>query len=318
MSWPSHRRPCTTPSGSGRWPAAIGVLAFGWVELVAANGDQPSLLAILAIAYVLTMFLGMSLFGVDAWCDRADPFGVYFSLFARISPITVDARLPRAETTPLRPHGDPWLPGTVAVICVAIGVTAFDGLSEGGPWNSIGTSLQRTFADLGFGLGHAQQIAFTIGLVAMILIVAGFYRLGVQGMHLEARDRSAAELSARFAHSLIPIALAYVVAHYFSLLLFQGQAIELPRIRPARRRQRPVRDRRQRHRLQPRRRRARSPTPRWPCSSIGHVAGLAVAHDRALVEFGNTEKAVRSQYWMLAVMIGFTTLGLWLLFEANR
>jgi hypothetical protein len=179
------------------------------------------------------------------------------------------------------------------------------------------TSLQRTFADLGFSLGHAQQIAFTIGLVAMILIVAGFYRLGVAGMHLEAGDRSAAELSARFAHSLIPIALAYVVAHYFSLLLFQGQALSYLASDP-------LGDGSDLFGT------AHSGIDYSLVSAsaitytkvaalvIGHVAGLAVAHDRALVEFGNTEKAVRSQYWMLAVMIGFTTLGLWLLFEANR
>ena len=49
----------------------------------------------------------------------------------------------------------------------------------------------------------------------------------------------------------------------------------------------------------------------------GHVAALVVAHDRALVDFGPTQKAVPSQYWMLGVMVSFTTLGLWLLSEAN-
>ena len=45
----------------------------------------------------------------------------------------------------------------------------------------------------------------------------------------------------------------------------------------------------------------------------GHVAGLAIAHDRALVEFSDARNATRSQYWMLTVMVGYTALGLWLL-----
>ena len=51
---------------------------------------------------------------------------------------------------------------------------------------------------------------------------------------------------------------------------------------------------------------------------VGHVAALVVAHDRAIADFGSTQQAVRSQYWMLAVMIGFTTLGLWLLSGGQR
>ncbi len=50
---------------------------------------------------------------------------------------------------------------------------------------------------------------------------------------------------------------------------------------------------------------------------IGHVAGLALAHDRALVRFPSPRAAIRSQYWLLAVMVGFTTLALWLLAESS-
>ena len=59
----------------------------------------------------------------------------------------------------------------------------------------------------------------------MVLLVAGLYRLGVAGMHTVGRGRTTDELAGAFAHTLIPIAFAYLVAHYFSLLAFQGQAI---------------------------------------------------------------------------------------------
>ena len=49
----------------------------------------------------------------------------------------------------------------------------------------------------------------------------------------------------------------------------------------------------------------------------GHVAGLMLAHDRALALYDDAKLAVRSQYWMLAVMVGFTSLALWLLSQAN-
>jgi hypothetical protein len=49
----------------------------------------------------------------------------------------------------------------------------------------------------------------------------------------------------------------------------------------------------------------------------GHVSGLALAHDRALVLYEDPHQATRSQYWMLAVMVGFTSLALWLLSQAN-
>ena len=75
--------PLPYPSGLGRWPAAAAILAFAWVELVYANRDDPSQLAIMALAYAAVQLIGMSLYGVEAWSRRGDAFGVYFGLFAR-------------------------------------------------------------------------------------------------------------------------------------------------------------------------------------------------------------------------------------------
>ncbi len=50
---------------------------------------------------------------------------------------------------------------------------------------------------------------------------------------------------------------------------------------------------------------------------LGHVAGLVLAHDRALLVFSDARDATRSQYPMLAVMVAFTSLGLWLLSSGN-
>jgi len=50
---------------------------------------------------------------------------------------------------------------------------------------------------------------------------------------------------------------------------------------------------------------------------LGHVAALILAHDRALTLYRDPRLALRSQYWMLGVMVGFTSLALWLLAQAG-
>ncbi len=308
-------QPVAYPAWLGRWPAAVGILVFAWVELVYVNRDDPSTLAILALLYAATQLVGMSVYGIDTWTRNADPFAVYFNLFSTLSPLhwrdrTLFARAPLVGAAKLTA-----VPGTVALLCVMIGTTSFDGFSQGDLWsstNAIAPTLQERFVNVGFSQETALQITFTIGLLAMVGLVAGLYRLGVAGMSTIGGAHSTDELSRRFAHSLIPIALAYVVAHYFSLLAYQGQALAALASDPlgdgsdflgtagATIDYNVI-----------------SATGIWyvqvAALILGHVAGLTLAHDRALLVFRRVRDATRSQYWMLAVMVGFTSLGLWLL-----
>ena len=73
------------PAWLGRWPAAISILVFAWVELAYNDKDIPSTLATLALAYAVAQLVGMALFGIEAWSRNADGFGVYFSLLSRLS-----------------------------------------------------------------------------------------------------------------------------------------------------------------------------------------------------------------------------------------
>ncbi len=304
--------PLEYPRRLGRWPAAIGILFFAWVELVYVNRDDPSTLAIMGLVYLAVQLVGMSLYGIDPWLRNADPFGVYFGMFAKLAPLhwrdgRLATRKPLAGVVQLDPR-----PGTVALVCVMIGTTSFDGFSQGALWSDVAPDLQRWFIDLGFTAETALQIAFTIGLVAMVAIIAAFYRLGVTGMQSVGEGHDVGELARKFVHTLVPIALAYVVAHYFSLLAYQGQAtaylisdplgdgsdllgtatatIDYGWI---------------------------SATGIWYVQVgalvIGHVCGLLLAHDRALAVYRDARAATRSQYWMLVVMVGFTSLGLWIL-----
>ena len=79
--------PLAYPQWLGRWPAALGILAFAWVELVYANKDDPSQLATMALVYAAIQLVGMSVYGIEPWSRNADAFGVYFGLFSRLSPL---------------------------------------------------------------------------------------------------------------------------------------------------------------------------------------------------------------------------------------
>jgi hypothetical protein len=304
------------PEKLGRWPAAAGIFAFAAIELVASNGDRPENLAIAVLIYSAATFIAMALYGVEAWCERGEAFSVYFNLFSRISPFEargreLGVRKPLSGLAALPPAA-----GTVPLLAVMIGSVTFDGASEAQPWTDISPDLAQFFQDLGLSAQHSLELAFLLGLTLTVVLVFGFYRLGVLGARSVGGGFSAGRLAGEFVHSLVPIALAYVAAHYFTLLLFQGQAMAFL-----------VSD------------------PLGDGSDIfgtadsqidytliggeatwyfqvafvviGHVAALTLAHDRALALYADAKQAVRSQYWMLAVMVGFTSLALWLLSQSN-
>jgi hypothetical protein len=309
--------PLPYPERLGRWPAALGVLAFAWVELVYAHRDDPSQLATMALSYAAVNLVGMSLYGERAWSDRADALGVYFGLFARLSPLhwrdrAVFSRPPLGGAPSLTP-----VAGTVALLCVMIGTTSFDGFSQGTTWSNLAPDLQSFFADLGLSSEHALEAAFTVGLVGAVLVIGGLYRLGIAGMRTVGGDRGPQHLAGRFVHTLIPIALAYVVAHYFSLLAYQGQAVAALVSDPLG------------HGDDLLGTAGATIDYTWITATgiwyvqvaalvIGHVAALVLAHDRALAIYDRPREATRSQYWMLAVMVAFTSIGLWILSAAAQ
>jgi hypothetical protein len=306
------RPPLAYPQWLGRWPVVAGLLGFAWLELIYHDHDNPSTLASLSLAYFALMLLGMALFGIEQWTERGDAFGGYFALFGRLAALDVrDGVLWRRRLL----SGVPSLKmerGSVAVILVVIGITTFDGASNGVVWNTLQPHVQSVFSGMGLADPAPDEIADSLGLLLAIAVVVSFYRVGVLGMHTVSRRPETKELSRLFAHTLVPIGFAYVLAHYFSLLIWQGQAIGYLASNPLG------------HGTD------YFGTASWHVNYnfvgstgiwyvqvlalvIGHVSGLALAHDRALATYRSPQLAVRSQYWMLVVMVGFTSLGLWLL-----
>ena len=308
--------PLPYPRRLGRWPAVLGIVAFAWVELVYAERTDPATLAVLAIGYASVQFVGMAVYGIERWTERGDAFAVYFNLFSRLSVLERREGVLHRRTPLAGVPGLELVPGTVALLVVMIGTTSFDGFSTTSTWQSIAPDLESFFEDIGAGRTLATEIAFTLGLAFMVGVIGGAYRVGIRGMHTVGDRFSSRLLRGRFVHSLVPIAVAYVMAHYFSLLVYQGQAIWPLASDPLGRGSDIFGT-------------AHSQIDYGVISSstiwyvqvaalvIGHVAALVLAHDRALAMFHRARDATRSQYWMLAVMIGFTSLGLWLLASLN-
>jgi hypothetical protein len=202
------------------------------------------------------------------------------------------------------------------LLAVMIGSVTFDGAGEAPIWTGISPDLTRFFGDLGLSPQPAFELAFLVGLTAAILLVYAFYRLGVVGARSVGGGFDTGTLSRAFVHSLVPIALAYVMAHYFTYLLFRGQSIVYLASDPLGDGSNlfGTADKQIDYGLI-----GSTATWYWQVAFVvtGHAAGLTLAHDRALALYDDAKLAVRSQYWMLAVMVGFTSLALWLLSQAN-
>jgi hypothetical protein len=300
------------PPALGRWPAAAGLAAIGWMELVWLRRDDPRALGLVILAYGAIQLAGMARYGIVAWRQNADPFAVYTHVLAHAAPVAVDGRRV-ALRAPL--SGLPSLAassGTAAVLCVLIGTTSFDGLGRGSLWAKIGPQLGTAGGDLGLSTPIANQVTGTIGLALALCLVAAVYRVGVTGMKRLSRGTEGVALAGRFAHTLVPIAVAYVVAHYFSLVAVQGQALASLASDPLGNGANlfGTASLSVNYSLL-------SASTVWAVQVIalvaGHVGGLVLAHDRALTTYANHRRAMRSQRYMLVVMVGFTSLGLWLL-----
>ena len=218
--------PLDYPAWLGRWPAAVGLFGFAAIELVYAGRNQPENLAIAVLVYSAVTFIGMALYGVERWSHRGEAFSVYFNFFSRISVFeTRDGEVGLRKPLSGLPRLNP-VPGTVALLMVMIGTVSFDGFTNKRTWNAHSADIAQFFQDqLSVSPAHSLELTFLLGMTATVLFISGFYWLGILGAKSVGGGFSARELAGRFVHSLVPIAAAYVGAHYFTLLLYQGQSL---------------------------------------------------------------------------------------------
>ncbi|MGV0791998.1 hypothetical protein [Mycolicibacterium sp. XJ1819] len=278
------------PARLGYWPAVVGLFAFVWLEL--ASPDPGSLAA---IRNWLLIYLAVTLAGTlwcgSRWPARADPFEVYSMVASRLSALrrNRDGRIAIGNPFDHLPSL-PVRSGTVAMLAVLLGSTAYDSFSAM-PW-------WRNFVD-------AQAVSATLirtaGLLVFVGVVAGTFWAAARATG--GVDRSARRaLPGQMAHSLIPIVIGYVIAHYLTYLVERGQqtVIDLFHL-----------DAEVNYVL------SSHPTllatVKVGAVVAGHVAAVIAAHDRAL-RLLPAGHQVTGQLAMMLVMVGYTFTGLYLLF----
>jgi hypothetical protein len=291
----------TLPSRVGVWPAAVGLFGFGWLELVQPDRTTLAVLRLWALAWLVILVLGAIVFG-QRWIGAADPFEAYASTLAQMSiwrRVGDQLRLVNPLAGLNAWHAPP---GATAVVAALLGSTAFDSFTNTSWWiRGVQSSTVPTV------------VWATGGLLIMIIIVFVTFSLAAAWMGRYG-NRPAAEYPRLMVGSLLPIVLGYVVAHYATLLIVEGQRTAINFSDPLGRgwnvfgsAEMGVNSAIFNH-----------PTAislvQLGAIVGGHVFGIVCAHEKA-VALLPPDRAVRGQLPLLLVMIGYTCAGLLLLFS---
>jgi hypothetical protein len=320
------------PASWGVWPAVVLYAAFVWVENVFVGSATPVYLAVLALNYSVLTWGGMVVYGKETWLRNGEVFSVFFGLLGRFAPTEVRVKgeyclecssgcssrewgcvncyecfsgaAPRDRELAVRPPAvglarpERVAPGGVFFVILVLAGVSFDGLLETPfwVWLQVVTGVPRT-----------------LGLVALPLLFFAVYLLFVKlSQVLGGGTGRLRGYAAAYVFSLVPIAVAYQVAHYYTLLLVQGQAIV-------------------RHVSDPfgwgwdlfgtggftiNAAVIAADTVWYSQIALivaGHVVAVYLAHVTALRLFENYRRALWSQAPMLVLMVLYTVSSLWIL-----
>lgn len=290
------------PARLGYWPAAAGLFSFVWLELVYPGSTDLGPVRLWVAAYLGIMLIGSAVWGTT-FLARADPFEVYSSLVAKLSvwgrrdgKLVIRSPLANLDTLVARP-------GLVAVVGILFGSTAFDSFRESTPWLQLVQSMSasRVLPDT------VALVCFSAG-VALVLTLATM----ATGVTSETPRRALPDL---FAHSVVPIIVGYIVAHYLTYFFEYGQQTLIQLSDPFSRGD----DYLGTADLQINYWLSMHPTflavTKVVAVALGHVVGVVAAHDRA-VKLLPRRHQLTGQLPLLVAMVGFTVGGLYLLFAA--
>lgn len=316
------------PAWLGAWPAVALFLVYAWLELLWTGRSEPAPLAGVILAYSLVTWAGMALYGREIWLEHGEVFALVFGVFARFAPLETE-RGGRAPVLFLRPYAAGLLverPISVSLSILVLSMlstVAFDGFVETRAWFKVVewamlSDAVRTLLNL-FELSAPELIvaikSLTLGVFPILFVVvyavfAAFVRLAGR---LGGGPRPPLGLIAgSFVLSLVPIAIAYHLAHYFLFLVQTGQlivplisdpfgfgwdlfgtaavqmSIDVMNARIA-----------------------------WYLSLgaivLGHVCAVYLAHVMALRIYGAPGAAFWSQVPMVVLMVAYTMISLWIL-----
>ena len=312
------------PAVLDRWPAVLLFIAFAWMELVWAGRDVPARLAGAILLYSALTWLGMLAFGREAWLERAEVFTIVFGIFAKFAPLA-SSQNPGSEPV-LRLPGSGLLDvrdtsrATMLLVVTLLATVTFDGILDTPLWTRVDIAIidapddswQWTIFNL--SEAGALRLGRTIGLVLFVILFSATYLAICHAMATAAGGKHGAmiELGRHFVFTLLPISIAYHIAHYFSYLFNGGQLIipllsdpfgfgwnllgtasYQPDIGLV------------------------GPLLQWSVAVgaivVGHVIAVYLAHATALSTFRERRRALLSQIPIVVLMVCYTMLSLWIL-----
>jgi hypothetical protein len=293
------------PRGLRYVPAVLFYYWLIWFELLSYGaGAFPQNIAFVLLGYLLLAYLGAGIFGADAWLRWGDPFSVLFGTVGKFAPVElshseIHIQPPAERLVNDEPDG----PGLLLFILLILSATAFDGIRETKPWADF-------FHAYPVLVEHYAGATMFIWFFSPFLFL-GCFAIAVYLMRLITGYAGYVNLVLKFAFSLVPIAVAYSVAHYFALVVSEGQNL-IPVLsdpfgngsnffgtagyayNPA----------------------LISASAIWyiQVSSIviGHIVAAYVAHRIALKEFPTRTQVLLGQIPMVALMVLYTGFGLWI------
>lgn len=293
------------PERLGNWPAAIGLFGFVWLELVSPHSAYLGPVRIWVALYFAAMLIGSAVFG-DTWLSRADPFQVYSDLLAKLSfwarrdDGTLVWRSPLANLASTKPR-----PGLVATVAVLFGSTAFDSYKDTVRWVKFVSDL-----------GADVELLNTLALFGFCTAIGVSFTVATRTTSVDPETGPKHTFLPRLlAHSVVPIIVGYMTAHYLSYFVEQGQTTLIQLSDPMVKGQNLL------------------GTANWPVSYwlsyhpttladikvlavvCGHIVGVIAAHDRALELLPRRHQVV-GQLGLLVIMVAYTATGLYLLFGA--
>jgi hypothetical protein len=334
------------PPGWGIWPALALFVIFTWIQDAYPKTDVPNQVAAMTVIYSVITFGGMAMFGKNQWLRSGEAFTVVFGLLSRFSAteVRVTDQEPCLECTTecrdldgecidcyecfekssgrelnLRPfaiglgRNKPVSNDVLAFVVLLLATVTFDGFSATSAWVDFQTFVVNLFGGGGGEIFNSLTLADTLGVallpVGFFLVYLFFSRLMAGSVRNEV---GTLELARVFCYSLIPIALAYNISHFITLLLIQGQLIV--------------------------------PLVSDPFGSgwdifgtadyslnisiinarilwflsvglivLGHVLAVYLAHRVAIRTFSDRASATNSQYPMLTLMVVYTIISLWII-----
>jgi len=313
-----HLGPVWKLPNVGVWPATLAYFSFACLELTSGMANRPWVIAMLALAYTALTLAGMILFGRDEWLQHCEGLTVLFGVVGRFGPVEAERdKAGRIAAVYLRPWGVGLLKPApmgwdrVVFVILMLSTLAFDGILATPAWQDFNLALEPIWLPLGaWGFFLTRTLAMLLLTGAFLLVFVAFMEMVI---YLGSRKVDLKSTVSAFALTLVPIALVYNAAHYYSYVLVQSQGLIpllndplgkgwdlLPAVAT----------------YKPSFALAQASTV-WFAQIVlivvGHVIAVYLSHLKAGERFRTAQRALLSQYPMLVLMVMYTMTSLWIL-----